>query len=321
MPRDNIRRMGRKRTKDRDLPSRVYLRHGAYFFVEPSGKWIRLADTKPAALRALADLLEPSASTFAKFAEKYRLTVLIKKHPATQKTQGYQIDRLVRVFGHMRLDEIRRGHVARYRDERPPVAANRELALLQHMFARAVEWELLDENPCAGVSRNTEKARDRYVTDEEFLAVYETASPMIRVMMALALLTGQREADLLKLRKSDITKEGIRFKQGKTGKRLIVRWSDALVETIEAAAQLPVGVESIHIVCNASGQPYSSSGFQTAWQRHIKTFDDKVERFTFHDLRAKAASDGQDGRLLGHASAAILHRVYQRKPELVSPTR
>ena len=45
-----------------------------------------------------------------------------------------------------------------------------------------------------------------------------------------------------------------------------------------------------------------------------------AERFTFHDLRAKAGSDAKDGRLLGHMNPRTLRRVYIRKPERVAPT-
>ena len=35
--------MGRIRKTRKDLPPRVYLKHGAYYFVHLSGKWVRLA--------------------------------------------------------------------------------------------------------------------------------------------------------------------------------------------------------------------------------------------------------------------------------------
>lgn len=47
------------------------------------------------------------------------------------------------------------------------------------------------------------------------------------------------------------------------------------------------------------------------------------ERFTFHDLRAKAGSDAEENaqKLLGHASAVTTKRVYERKPSVVKPIR
>jgi integrase len=44
-----------------------------------------------------------------------------------------------------------------------------------------------------------------------------------------------------------------------------------------------------------------------------------VERFTFHDLRAKAGSDSEDDGLLGHEDSRTLRRYYKRKPLKVTP--
>lgn len=317
--------MGRKRTKDKDLPARVYLRHGAYYFVDTAGKWNRLGDTKPKALRALADLLQTSTNTFSDALTKYRQLIMPRKAPKTQVDQSYQLDRLEAVFGRMPITSIRRGHIAQYRDSRPPVAANRELALLSHVFARCLEWELVNDNPCKGIERNTETPRDRYVTDDEFDAVFGAAPPTVQAVMLMALLIGQREGDLLKLRRSDISEAGIAIRQGKTGKRLLVEWTPALRDAVEFAKSLPrTGIASQFLLTTETGQPYSSSGFQTAWQRHIKACHERgliAERFTFHDLRAKAATDGPDGKLLGHTDERLLQRVYRRLPQRVQPSR
>lgn len=53
--------MSRKRKTNRDLPQRVYMKHGAYYFVTPENKWIRLGKTKGEMFRSLADLeINPS---------------------------------------------------------------------------------------------------------------------------------------------------------------------------------------------------------------------------------------------------------------------
>lgn len=50
-----------------------------------------------------------------------------------------------------------------------------------------------------------------------------------------------------------------------------------------------------------------------------RAYPNKADRFTFHDLRAKAGSDSDDTRLLGHADLRTLNRHYRRKPETVQP--
>jgi len=78
---------------------------------------------------------------------------------------------------------------------------------------------------------------------------------------------------------------------------MLIEWTEALKE----AAQRP---------------PVSYEGFTSAWQRLIKKAALKglQERFTFHDLRAKAGSEAIDWRLLGHTDRQVFERIYNRKP-------
>ncbi len=54
--------MGRKRRTNKGLPSRVYLKHGAFYFVTTGSKWIRLGQTQSEMYRRLSELsIEHSA--------------------------------------------------------------------------------------------------------------------------------------------------------------------------------------------------------------------------------------------------------------------
>lgn len=321
--------MGRPRKHNKDMPARVYLTRGWWFFVPKGAPAIKLAkgDDKPGALRAYAEIMDarPRSGTIGELLARYARDVMPGKAPKTQQDQTRQIDKLTRVFGAMRITDLTPAHVAQYLDASPAkVAANRERAILSHAYTKAMRWGLIDRNPCKGVERNAEKPRTRYISHEELLHAMDGAPAVIQVMIALAYITGQREGDLLKLRRGAITAEGLMVQQGKTGKRLLITWTPALRWAIEQAGNLPKpGTHSLWIVAQHNGQPYTSSGFQTAWQKHIRGLHERgeiAERFTFHDLRAKAGSDAKDGRLLGHLDPATLRRVYLRKPERVAPT-
>jgi integrase len=72
------------------------------------------------------------------------------------------------------------------------------------------------------------------------------------------------------------------------------------------------------------GAPYSARGFSAMWQRLMTKHVAKGgEHFTFHDLRAKAASDkgsAEDAAaLLGHASTDTTRRVYRRTLTRATP--
>lgn len=321
--------MGRPRKHDTGMPRRVYPDRGWWWFVPKDGPKVKLArlDDKAGALRAYADIMDrrPAADTVGELLARYVREVLPSKSPKTRHEQERHARKLSTVFGGMLITDLKPEHVAQYLDaSRAKVQANREIALLSHALTKAVRWGLVAANPCRGIERNKEAPRTRYVTHAEFIAVIECAPPVVAAMMALAYLTGQREGDIIRLRRDALTPDGIAFQQAKTGRRLIVSWTPALAWAVEQAGKLPRGnATSLWVVCRRDGQPYTVSGFQAIWQRHIKACHERgllAERFTFHDLRAKAGSDAKDGQLLGHMDPATLRRIYQRKPQAFAPT-
>ena len=48
--------MGRPRTRDRNLPTNVYLRHGGYYHVR-AGKWVLIGKTLPEAMLRYAQIV------------------------------------------------------------------------------------------------------------------------------------------------------------------------------------------------------------------------------------------------------------------------
>jgi len=164
------------------------------------------------------------------------------------------------------------------------------------------------------------------VTDDEYRAVYVLAFPMMQVAMDLAVLTGLRRGDLLGLTRDHLTDEGILIRTSKTGTPLLIEWSDELRSVVNRAKRIKPQVR-LTLICSRQGKPYSGQGFAAIWQRLIrKALEKKVisERFRFHDLRAKSASDDTlDAATarLGHMDAKLTERVYRRKPRRVKPLR
>src|SRR5690606_24794815 len=127
-----------------------------------------------------------------------------------------------------------------------------------------------------------------------------------------------------------------------TAKTVIVEWSDELRAVIDQARSLgPMGNahEAIArrqlrrtLICNGDGEPYTESGFRSNWHRlmsaavkGIKRKDGALihepviaESFTFHDLRAKRASDAEDvmeaNEALAHDDVKTTQKIYRRKP-------
>jgi len=244
-----------------------------------------------------------------------------------------QLARLKDVFGQMPPASIKAQHIYEYLDRRgrsAPVAANREVALLSAVCQAAVRWGYLEANPCRQVRKPGEKPRTRYVTDSEYDAVLALASPNLQVAMDLAVLTGQRQGDIRRLSMADIGKDGLRFCTRKSDKTVIVEWSTDLRQVVQRARSLrkrrvaKFGIQTLLVTKN--GTPYTESGFQSAWQRlMMKAEKTGLARFTFHDLRAKSASDDYDpreaSRRLAHADPVTTERHYRRLPARVRPLK
>jgi integrase len=224
--------------------------------------------------------------------------------------------------------DIRARDVYAYRNKREQVGkvtANHEVGVLKHVFTKAVEWGVLDLNPARDVRKFSIPRRRRYVTDSEFDCVHAVAPPMVRVAMRLAVLTGLRRGDILSLTRAHLTDEDIRVETSKTGKVLVIEWSDELREVVDGAKRLPPHVRQ-HLVANARGKPYTADGFATQWDRAMAKAlkNGLTERFHFHDLRAKSASDDDlqaASDRLGHGNVSTTQRYYRRAPEKVRPLR
>lgn len=333
--------MGRRRKNNFNLPPRMYLKHGAYYYVSRENKWIRLSDDKAIAFAKWAEIEgetpsesgsnKPIAGSMDALIDKYMIEIAPKKAKATYIGNLMEANNLKKVFGKMLVLDVRPTHIAKYLDIRgikAPIRANREISLLSHMFSYAMRWGQIDRNPCLGVAKHSEKGRDRYITDNEFELVKNIASDLIAIVMDFAYITAMRRGDILKLRLDQITDEGIWIKQSKTGAKQLYEWSNGLIEVVGRAKALKRPISGLYLFCTRQGQPYSDTGFKAMWNRvQIKWAESGGERFTFHDIRAKALTDakrlGLDAQsLAGHSTSAMTeHYIKQREFKRIMPLR
>jgi integrase len=212
-----------------------------------------------------------------------------------------------------------------------PVSANRAKALLSHVFSKAIEWGVVESNPCKVVRAFPERPRTRYVTDAEYRAALKLAPASLRVFMEFAYLTGARLGDIRSLTRQQLSDEGITYVAGKTRKLgnrpRMVRWSPRLRAVVAEAQSLHKKVARMNVFVTETGLVWSEPAFRSAWSRLIrKAMKEGVltQSFHFHDLRAKAASDrptDEDARkALGHSDVKTT-QGYRRAPETVEPTR
>lgn len=322
--------MGRHRKRDRHLPARVYhKRGGGYYYYPKQGAAIPLGhDFADAMVRyARLDILRPTGRTVGEIIDRYCREIAPGKSRPKEIVNA--LSRVRATFGHMPPESVKPKHIYGYLDVRGATSqacANQEIAWLSAMFTKAIRWGYMEANPCRGVERFRLRPRTRYVSDEEFRAVRALAGPALQIAMDITLLTGLRQGDILRLQLGDITERGLRVKTRKTGKVVVFRWNDELRECVDRAKALRRRVRSVCLITSEDTQPYTSSGFQTAWQRLMRKYAEAGgERFTFHDLRAKSASDDPDAaeaaKRLGHGDPSTTHRIYRRAANVVRPLK
>ncbi len=203
--------MGRRRQSNFDDPPRFHKKGRVWYHVSGAlpRVWTKLSDDRAEALRLWARREgvreDDSSKLFSVIAKRYVRDVYPTKAIRTRKDNDKELTHLLRVFGHMAIDAIMPVHVRQYLDLRgqdAKVRANREKALLSHIFNKAREWGYTAaQNPCQGVRGFKEVGRTRYVTNDEFDLVKAQAHFTVIDAMDLALLVSVRRSRLEVIRR------------------------------------------------------------------------------------------------------------------------
>ena len=111
----------------------------------------------------------------------------------------------------------------------------------------------------------------------------ERAPAHLHLPLLLALWTGQRQGDLLRLPWSGYDGTHIRLRQSKTGARVVIPVGVPLKAVLDTTPK-----RSTIILTNGDGKPWSSDGFRASWRKACKSAG--VVGVTFNDLRGTAVT-------------------------------
>jgi integrase len=225
----------------------IFRLHGQYYinyYFRGRRKREMIGPSKGAAVQALSIRIaeiaqgkfkimpKRGAMTFDGLADKYR--ELISLHKRSHHVEKYILGTLAASFGNLRVFDLSAEDAERYKAVRSksvkPATVNRELTVAKHMLTKAVEWELISDNPFRGVrSLSVPKCVERvlgYDEETKLLAACDMVrSRFLRLLVLLALHTGMRRGELLSLEWSrvDLARRTIRIINAKSsaGDRLI----------------------------------------------------------------------------------------------------
>lgn len=185
------------------------------------------------------------------------------------------------------IDRRTRGEFLAWRD-RLAISSRRQADYTYSVLALTLAWGfdrgLVACNPCERPGKTYRSKRVESVWSSEDEATFLKHAPeRIHLAYMLAVWTGQRQGDLLKLTWNAYDGETIRIRQSKTGARVQIYVGKPLKELLDQTKRV-----SVTILSNTRKQPWTSDGFRTEWDKVKRKAC--IEGLTFHDLRGTAVT-------------------------------
>jgi integrase len=184
-------------------------------------------------------------------------------------------------------DRRTRGVFMEWRDKLA-LSSRRQADYSWVVLARILSWALnrglVAANPCEKGGRLYRAQRiDKVWTPEDEAAFIANAPKHLHLSLILALWTGQRQGDLLRLPWSGYDGTHLRLRQSKTGARVMIPVGTPLKAALDATPK-----RSTVIVTSTDNKPWTEDGFRSSWRKACATAG--IVGLTFHDLRGTAVT-------------------------------
>jgi integrase len=177
-----------------------------------------------------------------------------------------------------------RGEFKAWRDKfaNTPRKADFVWTVLARILSFAKDRGIIAVNPCEKGGRlYVADRRDNVWSEQDIASLLSIASKDLQLALMLAIWTGQRQGDLLRLPWSAYDGSHIQLRQSKTGRRIAMPAGGPLKAFLDATERKgPI------ILTNSLGQPWTSDGFRTSWGKVCDRAG--IVGLTFHDLRGTA---------------------------------
>lgn len=259
--------------------------------------------------------------TLGKLFEEY-IKRHAKQHKKSWKRDQDQFDYYLSSWANRKISTIERRDIAalhtRIGNDHGHYAANRLIALLHNLFAKAIIWELWERtNPAHGIKRFVERSRERFLQSDELPRFLESLAKeedsTARDFFLLALTTGARRSNVQAMRweQINLTRAVWEIPDTKNGLPQTIPLSPQALQVINSRERES---EWVFPANSASGHLKEPS---RAWRRIVKRAG--LTNLRIHDLRRTLASwmaiSGTSlaiiGKSLGHKTTQST-QVYAR---------
>lgn len=270
---------------------------------------------------------EPDPIKFYDFAKEYLPWAKANKKPSSYSRDLYTMRIFDKEFEGKNIQDITTWQIEKYKTERKkqykPATVNRELALLKHMFSKAVEWGKLKENPANRSVKFFKGAvnRVRFLMPHEFQIVLSNCEDFLKPIVTIATHTGMRKGELLGLQWDQVNVEQgiITILDTKNSERKDIPMDEtvkALLKGMERKGDLVFSIKA--------GKPLYPMKLHFAFRKALEKSG--IDDFRFHDLRHTFASNlvmagvkiEKVQKLMGHKMIAMTQRYAHLAPGYLS---
>ena len=197
--------------------------------------------------------------------------------------RGPQGDKVRKIIGPSKKDA--EAYFAKSKATTRPATVNRELALLKHMYSKAIEWGRYEENPAKKVKLlKGEVKRVRFLMPDDVQKLLSNCADHLKPIVTVAVHTGMRKGELLSLNWDQVN-----FEQGiislldtKNHKRRDISMNETVKATLTGMER-----KGSYVFSAEDGGSFGDvrRSFETALRRS------GIQDFRFHDLRHTFASN------------------------------
>jgi len=322
----------------------IFLKNGCWFVdfrhngirlrrkVGPSRKQADLALKKiqvEIAENKYFDIKKENKTLFPVMADEY-IEKYSKPNKRSYKHDIYNLNaHLLPAFKNYKLDRITPRMIEDYKIERTangisPSKVNRELALLKHIYTKAIEWGKATDNPVKRVKMFRENnQRVRFLEKEEIKKLMDSCENFLKPIIAIAFNTGMRQGEIINLRWADIDliRGVILVRNPKNGQPRYIPMNSFVKYIFEKLNSVRDNLDNPYIFYYNGEKPLTRFGLiRGAFNRAVEKAG--IKDFHFHDLRHTFAShlimSGADimtvKELLGHKTLLMTLRYSHLSP-------